>query len=320
MNKLAKLLGILEIVKNNITLPYCQGAEFLGCSAFRFLFYTSEVEVINTEEISVTPTIKEIVANDMRKYAEEMNISERQLIKDFANNTNVVLRTLQRILEGNRKITPHVTTVVDIYSQIYNATSLAEIISKAPPVISEFIKKNHMQFIGGSSNKFLEVSNNSSAQANLTSSSTFNQIYLMTSGDFGTDLATIRENFGANGLKQLDEMIKQGFVEVDENEQIKRKKYLTWDRTIRKNFLKTILADVYKEENSDTENSNYIGVAVGDVTPADYDLIREKMRSHFLELMEVINNSKPTYEEAVKITFAKVMDKIEFKVEGDKLC
>jgi hypothetical protein len=127
MNKLAKLLGILEIVKNNITLPYCQGAEFLGCSAFRFLFYTSEVEVINTEEISVTPTIKEIVANDMRKYAEEMNISERQLIKDFANNTNVVLRTLQRILEGNRKITPHVTTVVDIYSQIYNATSLAEI-------------------------------------------------------------------------------------------------------------------------------------------------------------------------------------------------
>ena len=279
-----------------------------------------EVDVSNIEEINTSLTIKEIVAGDMRKYAEEMGISERQLIKDFAKNTNVVLRTLERFFEENRKFTPHVTTVVDIYSQIYNATSLAEIISKTPVVISDFIKKNHMQFLGGAKNNFLDVTNNSAVQASLTSSSVFNQIYIMTSGDHGTDLASIRENFGVNGLKYLDEMIKLGFVEIDDTDQIKRKKRLTWDKTIRKNFLKTLINNVYKEENSDLENPNYIGVAIGEVSSSDYNLIREKIRTQYLEVMEIINNSNPTYEDAIKITFGKVMEKVEFKIEGDKLC
>ena len=278
-----------------------------------------EGRMLNTEP-NATLSIKDIIANDIKKYSEEMNIPLRQLIKDFAKNTNIVLRTMERFFEDNKKFTPHVTTVVDIYSQIYNANSLAEIISKAHPMVSDFIKKNHMQFIGGAQNKYLDVSNHSSIQADLTSSSIFNQIYLMTAGDHGTDLARIREKFGSNGLKQLDEMIKLGFVEIDSDDQIKRKKRLTWDRKIRKNFIKTIIQDVYNDENSDLENPNYISVAIGDVTPAEYETIREKMKVNYLEIMEIVNNSKPTYEEAVRFTLAEVIEKIEFKVEGDKLC
>lgn len=275
--------------------------------------------MLNTEP-NANLSIKDIIANDIKKYSEEMNIPLRQLIKDFAKNTNIVLRTMERCFEDNKKFTPHVTTVVDIYSQIYNANSLAEIISKAHPMVSDFIKKNHMQFIGGAQNKYLDVSNHSSIQADLTSSSIFNQIYLMTAGDHGTDLARIREKFGSNGLKQLDEMIKLGFVEIDSDDQIKRKKRLTWDRKIRKNFIKTIIQDVYNEENSDLENPNYISVAIGDVTHAEYETIREKMKVNYLEIMDIVNNSKPTYEEAVRFTLAEVIEKIEFKVEGDKLC
>lgn len=275
--------------------------------------------MLSTDE-NANLSIKQTIASDMKKYAEEMGISQRQLIKDFAKNTNIVLRTLERIFEENKKFTPHVTTIVDIYSQIYNANSLAEIISKAPQVISDFIKKNHMQFIGGSANKFLDVSNHSSIQADLTYSSIFNQIYIMTSGDHGTDLAKIREQYGASGLKQLDEMIKLGFVEMDANDQIKRKTRLTWDRKIRKNFVKTLITDIYNEENSDLENANYISVAIGDVTPDDYNLIREKMKSNYLEIMDIVSKSKPGYEEAIRFTLAKVMEKIEFKAEGDKLC
>lgn len=274
--------------------------------------------MLSTDQ-NATLSIKQIIASDMKNYAKEMNISERQLIKDFAKNTNVALRTLERILEENKNSNPHVRTIVDIYAQIYNATSLAEIISKAPQTISEFIKKNHTQCVAGDY-KVSEISNCSSQQADLTTSTIFNQIYMMTSGDFGTDLASIRENFGTNGLKHIDHMIKLGFVQIDENDQITRKEPLTWDRKIRKNFIKTIINDVYKEENADLEFSNYIGVGIGDVTPEDYNLIREKMRANYLELLDIVNKSKPTYDEAVKITFAKVMDKIEFKVEGDKLC
>lgn len=278
--------------------------------------------MLSTDE-NANLSIKQILANDMKKYAEEMNIPLRQLVKDFAKNTNVVLRTLERIFEENKNFTPHVRTVVDIYAQIYNATSLAEIISKAPPVISEFIKKNHTQCIVGDSksdSKISDVTYNSAVQANLTASSIFNQIYIMTAGDYGTDIDKIRENFGVNGLKQLDEMIKLGFVEMDGDDQIKRKTRLTWDHKIRKNFAKTLINDIYNEENSDLEYSNYLGVAIGDVTPADYNLIREKMKSHYHEVMDIINNSKPTYDEAIRFTLGKVLEKVEFKAEGGKLC
>lgn len=275
--------------------------------------------MLSTSDSATNLSIKQTIASDLKKYSEEMNITQRQLIKDFAKNTNIVLRTLERIFEENKNFTPHVRTVVDIYTQIYNASSLAEIISKAPLVISEFIKKNHTQCVVGDA-KVSDLSQNPAVQANLTASSVFNQIYIMTAGDYGTDLALIRENFGANGLKQLDEMIKLGFVEMDENDQVKRKNRLTWDKTIRKNFLKSIISDIYSEENADMENPNYLGVAIGDVTPADYNLIQEKMKSNYNEVLEIINNSKPIYEEAIRLTFAKVLERIEFKVEGDKLC
>ena len=275
--------------------------------------------MLNTEASTDNLSIKQIIASDLRKYAEEMNISERQLINDFARNTNVAKRTLERILVEDQKSNAHVRTVVDIYSQIYNATTLTEVISKAPIVVSEYIKKNHSQCTGKNP-KVSEISQNPAQQAEFTSSTVFNQIYMMTSGDFGTDLEAIRENFGQNGLKHLDEMIKLGFVEIDVDDHVTRKKPLTWDRTIRKNFIKTIINDLYKEENADLENPNYIGVAIGDVTPEDYNLIREKMRNHYTELMTILNQSKPTYKDAIRITFAKVMEKIEFKVEGDKLC
>ncbi len=272
-----------------------------------------------TTETNANLSIKQIIASDLKKFAEESNVTPRELIKEIAKNTNVALRTLERILAENKSANPHVRTIVDIYTQIYNATSLAEIISKAPSAISEFIKENHTQCLMSDS-KVSEISNHSSLQANLTASSIFNQIYFMTSGDHGTDLVKVREQFGAHGLKQLDEMIKLGFVEMDENDQIKRKTRLTWDRTIRKNFVKTLIMDVYNEENSDLENPNHLSVGIGDVTPEDYNLILDKMKSNYNEVMGIITKSKPTYNEAVKISVAQVLEKIEFKVEGDKLC
>jgi hypothetical protein len=279
--------------------------------------------MLSTERPGETLSIKQIIAEDIRKYSEEMNIPLRQLIKDFAKNTNIVLRTMERFFEDNKKFTPHVRTVVDVYTQIYNATSLAEVISKAPPVISEFIKKNHTQCVVGGlkeDSRVSDLSSNPAVQANLTASSIFNQIYIMTAGAHGSDISKIRDSYGVNGLKQLDEMIKMGFVEIDDNDQIKRKTRLSWDRTIRKNFVKTIISDVYNEENADLEYPNYLGVAMGDVTPSDYKLIQEKIKTNADEILSIINKSQPTYEEAERITFAKVLEKIEFKAEGDSLC
>lgn len=272
-----------------------------------------------TADASVDLSIKQIIANDIKKYSEELDIPVRQLIKDFSKNTNIVLRTLERFFEENRSFTPHVRTVVDIYSQIYNSNSLAEIISKTPPTISEFIKKNHSQCISSNSN-VSSTSQNSLLQASLTTSSIFNQLYLMTAGDYGTDLAKVRESFGSTGLKQLDEMIRLGFVEIDENDQVKRKAVLTWDRTVKKNFVKTLISDIYNEENADFINPNHLGVAIGDVTPEDYNLILVKLKKNYQEILDIVVNSKPTYDESIRLSMAQILERVEFKVEGDKLC
>lgn len=275
--------------------------------------------MLNTNETSADLSIKQIIANDIQKHAEEMKISARQVIKSVANKTNVKLRTLERFFEPSKNFKPHVRTVVDIYSQIYNTESLAEIITKSPTIISEYIKNNHTQCNVGEA-KVSDLSTNPAHQASLTASSVFNQIYLMTSGDYGTELSLISEKFGTHGLKQLDEMIKMGFVEIDENDRIKRKNKLTWDRTIRKNFVKTLISDVYNEENNDILDANYLGFATGDVSKEDYDLIREKIKINADEILSIINKSQPSYDNAIRIAFGKVLEKIEFKVEGDKLC
>ena len=56
------------------------------------------------------------------------------------------------------------------------------------------------------------------------------------------------------------------------------------------------------------------------MTPEDYSLIRKKIKANSDEVLAIINKSKPTYEEAMRVTMGQVFEKIEFKVEGDKLC
>lgn len=265
------------------------------------------------------PSIKQIIASDLRKYSEEMGLTLREVIKEISSSTNVNLRTLERLLEGNNKISPNVRTVTDIYAFIYKANTLAEVISKSPEEVSEFIKKNHTQFqIGNYS--VSDFSKNPLLQASFSSSTIFNQIYILSSGNHGVELSIIRELYGLTGLKKLDEMIKAGFVEIDSEERIRRREKLDWNRSIRKNFANTLINDIYKEEHVDEENPNYLSFSIGEVTADDYKKIINKLKSNYLEIQEIINNSNPTFEEAIKISVAKVAEKSEFKMERGTIC
>lgn len=115
-------------------------------------------------------------------------------------------------------------------------------------------------------------------------------------------------------------MIRLGFVEIDENDQVKRKAGLTWDRTVRKNFVKTLISDIYNEENTDFENPNHLSVAMGDVSPKDYNLILEKIKRNYQDILDIVLNSKPSYDESIRLSMAQILERVEFKVEGDKLC
>lgn len=273
--------------------------------------------MLNTDEHS-SQSIKQTVALDLERYATEMKVSTRQVIKDISKNRLMGLRTLERFFQGNNDFSPHVRTLVNIYAQIYDTDSLADIISKAPIQIGEYIKSNHTNYIVSENTS--GKSKNITLQCELTQSSIFNQIYIMTGGDHGSDLGMIRKRFGEYGLQELDKLISYGFVEIDEDGRIKRKEKLSWDIEIRKNFAKSLLSDIYSEDNVDGENQNYLSVLTGEVTPEDYKLIRAKMIKDNRETLELINRSKPSYEEAIKFVAAGIMDEIQFKNEGVLEC
>ena len=274
--------------------------------------------MLSTDRHCDNLSIKQILANDIRKYAEEMNVSIQQVMKDISKNKLTGIRTLQRFFQPETEFVPHVRTLVNIYSQMYDTESLADIISKAPEQIGSYIRNNHTNYTvaenlsGGSKNLPLQLE--------LTSSSVFNQIYLMTGGEYGTELSVIRKMFGEFGLKELDKLILAGFVEIDADDKITRKEKISWELPIRKRFAKTVINDIYNIENADSCNKNYISVITGEVSPEVYKLIRTKMKKHNDEILTMVNESNPSYEDAVKFVSTEVMEEIQFKNKGDLLC
>ena len=274
--------------------------------------------MLNTDEQNSSQSIKQTVALDLEKYAVEMNIPLRQVLKDISKNRLIGIRTLDRFIQVDADFVPHVRTLVNIYAQMYDTDSLAEIISKAPEQIGNYIRNNHTNYTvaENASGK----SKNLPLQTELTISPIFNQIYLMTAGEYGTELSMIRKQFGEYGLKELDKLLSTGFVEIDADDKITRKEKLSWDVKVRKNFSKTIINEIYNEENVDNKNQNYISVIMGSVTPDVYKSIRAKMKKHNDEILGMVNESNPSFEEAIKFAATEVMEEVQFKNKGDLLC
>jgi type III secretion system FlhB-like substrate exporter len=265
--------------------------------------------MLSTDEHCDNLSIKQIVANDIIKYAEEMNIPLKSALKEIDNNTAVCIKTLERIVDDRVNIKPFVKTVSEIYSFLYRTDSLSEIITKAPPEISEYINKKHLNY--STPYKFSDFVANPKAQEELSRDSIFNQIYLRTSGDIGTDLETIKLNFGLNGLKKLDEMISLGYVIVDKDEKFIRGKKLSWTPVIIANFSKTLVSEILNSKEMDLRPDNYCNFFTWDTTQEDALTIKEIFRDAFRGAIGVATKSKPVKNNLVKVHFASTVASID---------
>lgn len=274
--------------------------------------------MLSTDENYENLSIKQIIAEDIKKYSEEKKIPLREVIKDISNKTEVGLKTLERIVDDTIKTRPYARTAADIYTYLYEADSLTEVITKAPKTISEYIEKNHNNTTRSQS--ISDFTKNPATQNELTKDNIFNQILLMTGGDYGTDLTTIRKKYGVNGLKRLDEMLKNGFVKIDEDEKVTRAKKLAYNSTIRRNVARTIVSEIYNAEEPDLYPEQYLGVFSGDVTPEDGAIIRAEFARVFRSSMERIIKSRPTEKEAIRLNLASVIASMVTKDEGDFIC
>lgn len=273
----------------------------------------SDLQNIEHPELS----LKDQVLRDLEQFAQDRKISIRELIKEMANSLDISLRNLERIV-GKSDGAPSNDTLVKIYSYLYSTNSLVDLVIKAPEVVANSIK---LDFFISENTQNDKVSTKPNIEIlNLTKNDIFNSIYLMTSGEFGTDLITIREEFGKLGLQILDKMMKFGIVKINENEKLTREKGIFLTPEMRRNMVATLAKEIYRPAKNDEVGANYSGIFMGEVTGDDYDIIYAEVKSCFDNIGKRIFNSKPTQENYKRIALGGILEEIEKNSDGGMLC
>lgn len=248
------------------------------------------------------------MANDIMNFAREHEYTTTQAVKIIADSSSVAKRTLDRFIDiaqnkGDIKVfKPHVGTFKKFYGFYYQTNSFVELLTKTPENITNFILKysNQTGLSVGSS----DMIKNTPIVSSLTNNSLFNMVYLMTTGDHGTDIESVRAMYGIQGLKILDELKLHGLVKVLDDDRIVRDKTIVYDNDIRVNFSKTVINDLYNLNKNEIGNTNYIAFINGEVTSHDYLEIKRIEKNTKDLILKKVQASRPTREEAIKIAIS----------------
>lgn len=257
------------------------------------------------------------VAKAINDFADEKNMTRAAAIREISTDSNVGVRTLERFFSQNgTSFKPQVRIVMGVFSKILDADSDTDILLKTSPLIKNFIEKNHSRVKRRGSSDF---SKNVGLEKILTTSDIFNEVYMMSSGEFGTDKVSVLELYGNRGLIALDTLLTNGFVVINSDERIVRDRKLSWEYPVRKNFINTLLNVTYNEESLVSQNPALLSVIHGEVTPEDYQIIREMLVNCQDKISEIINNSKPTIHNVVKVASSALLQQIGTKSYGANL-
>jgi len=256
--------------------------------------------------------VRDELVSHLKAFASENQIELNEVLKDVSKRKNISLKGLKKIVAAQVS-RPSAETQVKVYSYIYKTDSLAELITKLPSDVSNSIQKVY------AGKEILSLDDIKT----LSKDSVFNSIYILTAGDVGVELFTIKEEFGKKGLAVLDNMLKLKLVSIDENERIKRNKCVFMSKDFRKNLISYIANDLYRADEEIEIGSNFSGCLIGDVTSEDYELIISLMKEFInTKLKSIVVNSKPNTNDIKRIALASIVDeyKLEQEAEGELLC
>jgi hypothetical protein len=278
-------------------------------------FTKDGVQMIGGEVILNESSIKDLVANDIKSFAEEQGRSVQHILKDISAKREVGLRTLQRIVSNNNSFKPLPSTVLEVYSYLYKTTSVAELLTKLRTEIAEYLAKNNACF----SKNLVErkISSNPKKEIELTTDSLFNIVYILASGDCGIDVSIIRNMLGKMGLDKLDEMITEGHVQINENEKIVRKNNLVWTVPIIHNFTKTLHNEILKPKEFGINEENYISFFSGKTTKKNAIEAKSIIRDAFRKAVALVSETSSSDEESETICLSSTSYIIETNKEEE---
>lgn len=259
--------------------------------------------MLETNTSNPSGTMQSIIAADIIAYAKEFNLPVKQVIQDINSSTKVSVSTLDRIVKKSKSPQPFVRTVVSIYSFILKTKSLSEIIIKTPIEISDYIKKDRASYTKDQDMIVFDTVK----EDELTRDDLFNRIYTITSGDFGTDIGTVRYNFGLLGLVKLDEMIELGFVVVDQDERLKRGRPLSWNREAMVNFNHTLGDQIKKMKDFDLNEENLCSFQTYEVTQPDAVIIKKIFKDATYAAIAVAAKSEVRENNHEKLSFSALV-------------
>jgi transcriptional regulator with XRE-family HTH domain len=257
-------------------------------------------------------TIKNQVLKDLESSAKEKNISIKELMKEISKDQEICLRTFSRLSEKN-SAQPSNDTLEKIYSYLYSTDSLVDLILKVPENIANSLKTEYLFY---DKNRAIRANQEI---LNLSKDDTFNSVYFMTSGDYGTDLKSIREEFGKRGLQVVDKLVMLGLVTINNNERLVRKNTIFSTSEIRINQMKT-LTNLYDPSKNTTPGKNYAGIFMGNVTNEEFDEIYLDLRDCLNRIGKKIADSIPTQDNCKQIALGGVLEEIGTSGNGGLLC
>lgn len=173
------------------------------------------------EERDLIQELKEMIESYMTR-------NPALTLNALAQRSNVPVTSLRRLMAGQQKneIAPH--SVLNIVSYIMREKSLAVILEKAEPAISEYLRKHFGNFVFATGGKH---SYDCDLNVELKDETKY-LIYKLAANHNGTDLMTVVDNFGSFGKKKVEEMLKDGLLKDEEGRLHAREKNFSLDLSI----------------------------------------------------------------------------------------
>ncbi len=145
----------------------------------------------------------------------------------LASRSNVPVTTLRRLAGGQQKndIAPH--SVLNLVSYVLREKNLARLLERVAPTVADFLRRHFGNFIFEAPKATYSTDLNCELR-----DETKYLIYKLAANHDGTDLITVVENFGAQGLKKVEELKARGLVEEHAGKIHARDKNFSLDLTV----------------------------------------------------------------------------------------
>lgn len=242
-------------------------------------FYKKKEEELTTERgsrVELNSEIKHLVDG-------YLNNNPKLTVNAFAGRSGIPATTLRRILSGKTKaeISPH--TILAIVSYIHREKRIAKVIEKTSGAVYDVLSKNFSRYIFDNTDYVSDETLN-----DVLKDRTCYFIYKLAANKKGISRNFIRMDYGENGIRSLDKMIKIGLISESEGICHAKEKNFSLDVSVALKHNQELM-NFFKLEEAKEGQNLYYTMSQG-MNEEGIKKIKDVKRTAVKAIQEIMNN------------------------------